>query len=233
MKNIKTLLWAILFLVVSACNKESNATAAEPATHVETLSSQTAPSAPGNFKEGKDYTVLATALPTRDANKIEVIEFFWYGCPHCYKFEPELEAWAAKLPSYVDFWRSPVMWGPVKQIHAQVYYTAESLGVLDKTHKPFFEVVHAAEEKAQSENVYATPDEIKAFFKTQGVDGDKFDQIFPSFFVASKLKLADERGRSYGIQGVPTLVVNGKYVVPGSAPNSLAIVDYLIAKEKK
>lgn len=233
MKNIKTFLWAVLFLVVSACNKESNATAAEPAAHVETLSSQTAPSAPGNFKEGKDYTVLATAMPTRDANKIEVIEFFWYGCPHCFKLEPDLAAWVIKLPKDVDFWRSPVVWGDVKKIHAQVYYTAESLGVLDKTHKAFFDVVHAAEEKAKSENVYITPDDIKAFFKTQGVAEDKFDQAFSSFSVASKVSMADARGRGYAVQGVPTLIVNGKYAVQGSMPDSLAIVDYLIAKERK
>jgi thiol:disulfide interchange protein DsbA len=232
MKNIKTLLWAVLFLLVVACDKHSSsATAAEPATKVETLS--TAPAAKTDFKEGDDYTLLPAAMPTRDTKKIEVIEFFWYGCPHCYALEPRLEAWVAKLPKDVDFWRSPVIWGPAKETHAQVYYTAEALGVLDKTHKAFFDVVHDAEEKEKSENVYTKEDDIKAFFKTFGVESDKFEQNFKSFTVMSKLKQADARGRGYAIQGVPTIVVNGKYAVQGTMPHALEVVDYLIQKERK
>lgn len=232
MKNIKTILWAVFFLLVVACDKKSSsATAAEQT--VATAESSVAPTIKTDFKEGTDYTLLATVMPTRDPKKIEVIEFFWYGCPHCFHLEPALAAWVAKLPPYVDFWRSPVMWGPAKQAHAQVYYTAEALGVLDKTHKAFFDVVHDAEEKTKSENVYVKEDEIKAFFKTFGVTDDQFEQNFKSFTVMSKLKQADARGRGYAIQGVPTLVVNGKYAVQGSMPKALEVVDYLIQKEKK
>lgn len=229
MKNIKTFLWVLLFLVVGACNKESSATAAESATSADAVTTQTSSTA---FQEGKDYTVLATVMPTRDANKIEVIEFFWYGCPHCFELEPRLEAWVAKLPKNIDFWRSPVIWGPVRENHAQVYYTAEALGILDKTHQAFFEAVQTAQ-TAKKDNAYTTPAEAKAFFVSQGVAEDKFDQTFSSFAVMSKIKLADARGRSYAIQGVPTLVVNGKYAVQGSMPHSLQVVDYLIAREKK
>jgi thiol:disulfide interchange protein DsbA len=228
MKNIKTILWSVFFLLVVACDKQSSsATAAE--TTVATAEYSVAPTAKADFKEGTDYTLLATVMPTRDPKKIEVIEFFWYGCPHCYALEPRLEAWVAKLPSTVDFWRSPVIWGPVREAHAQVYYTAESLGVLDKTHKAFFDAVH----DAKSENAYTKEDEIKAFFKTVGVAEDKFEQNFKSFTVMSKIKQADARGRGYAIQGVPTLVVNGRYAVQGSMPKALEVVDYLIQKEKK
>lgn len=241
MKNIKILLLTTFFLVVVGCDKKEPAkiesttspivsSTAEPTTPPK--SSSPAPSSSAEFKEGTDYTLLATVMPTRDPKKIEVIEFFWYGCPHCFHLEPSLEAWVAKLPKYVDFWRSPVMWGPAKQTHAQVYYTAEALGVLDKTHKAFFDAVHDAEEKTKSENVYVKEDEIKAFFKTFGVADDKFEQNFTSFTVMSKLKQADARGRGYAIQGVPTLVVNGKYAVQGSMPKALEVVDYLIQKEK-
>lgn len=234
MKNIKTLLWSALLLLVVADKHFASATAAEvqplfPVTEAPAATSSTQT----GFKEGTDYKLLPTAMPTRDSKKIEVIEFFWYGCPHCYALEPKLEAWAAKLPSNVDFWRSPVVWGPPKDIHAQVFYTAESLGVLDKTHKAFFDAVHAAEEKTSSEDVYTSDAELKAFFKTFGIEGDKFEQTFKSFTVMSKVKQADARGRGYGIQGVPTLVVNGKYVVQGTMPKALEVVDYLIQQEKK
>ena len=232
MKNLKTALWALFFLLAVACDKQSSsATAAE--SIVATAEPSAASAGKTDFKEGTDYTLLATVMPTRDPKKVEVIEFFWYGCPHCYAFEPHLEAWMAKLPSTVDFWRSPVIWGSAKETHAQVYYTAITLGVLDKTHKAFFEAVHAAQEKTKSENIYVDKDEIKAFFKTFGVDNDKFDQTFESFSVMSQLKLADARGRSYAIQGVPTLVINGKYAVLGTMPRALEVVDYLIQKEKK
>lgn len=222
MKVIKNFSVTILFLVASIFGfLISTAHAAD-----------TQPSN-GAFKEGKDYTRLSNPMPTRDSNKVEVIEFFWYGCPHCYAFEPTLEAWVAKLPPHVDFWRSPVVWGDVKKTHAQVYYTAEALGVLDKTHKAFFDAVHEAELTQKSEDVYTAPETIKAFFKNYGVSNEKFDQAFASFGVMSKVTMADARGRSYTVSGVPTLIVNGKYVVQGSMPNALAVVDYLITQEKK
>lgn len=232
MNNIKTLLWAALLLVVMVFDKHSSvAMAIEPASVVAEVLGKS-PTNTG-FKEGTDYTLLPTAMVTRDPKKIEVIEFFWYGCPHCYELEPRLSAWVAKLPSHVDFWRSPVVWGPPKAIHAQVYYMSESLGMLDKTHKAFFDAVHEAQAKTKNADVYTTDAELKAFFKTFGVDGDKFDQNFKSFTVMSKLKQADARTRGYAVQGVPTLVVNGKYVVQGSMPKALEVVDYLIQKEKK
>jgi protein dithiol oxidoreductase (disulfide-forming) len=232
MKSVKTLLWAVLFLVVMVFDKQSTAAMAIESAGVVAEVLGKSPTSTG-FKEGTDYTLLSKAMVTRDPKKVEVIEFFWYGCPHCFALEPKLEAWAAKLPSHVDFWRSPVVWGPPKEIHAQVYYMAESLGMLDKTHKAFFDAVHAAQEKSKSADVYTTDAELKAFFKTFGVEGDKFDQNFKSFTVISKMKQADARTRGYAIQGVPTLVVNGKYAVQGSMPKALEVVDYLIQKEKK
>jgi thiol:disulfide interchange protein DsbA len=186
---------------------------------------------PALYIEGTHYETIEEAVRTSDPNKIEVTEVFWYGCPHCYAFEPLLDSWVAKLPSDVTFVRSPGMWDELMKTHAQIYYTAMELGAFDKIHSVAFNEIH------QKRNRLQTPEEIRAMFEAQGIAAADFDKAWASFQVNSAVRQADTRMRAYGVRGVPNLIVNGKYRVttgegvPTQA-DMLKVVDYLIAKER-
>lgn len=174
---------------------------------------------------------IETPVRTADPNKIEVTEVFWYGCPHCYAFEPLIESWTAKIPADVAFVRSPGMWNEMMEGHAQIFFTAETLGVLDKIHSVAFNEIH------QKQNYLQTQDEVRAMFVAQGVSAEDFDKTWSSFGVTSSVKKAGTKMRDYGVRGVPNLIVNGKYRVTvgdgvATQADMLKIVDFLIAKER-
>jgi thiol:disulfide interchange protein DsbA len=179
---------------------------------------------------GTDYQLLANPQPTLDADKIEVRELFWYGCPHCYHLEPQLEAWRKEQGEDVDFVRMPAILGPSWELLARGYYTAQLLGVEDKIHKPLFERLHK-----QRKPVRDVAD-LKAFFEQQGVSGEDFDSTFQSFDVATKTGRARQVRALYGVTGVPVIVVNGRYLVSaqmaGGNEQMLEVVDYLVEKER-
>ena len=190
------------------------------------------------FEEGKDYQRLDQPVCTRNAAKIEVVEVFWYGCPHCFRFDPLVKAWKKTLPADVDFWLSPVIWNDLTQFHAQAFYAAQALGVLDKIHDPFFQAINV------QNNMLNTPDKLFPLFAVQGISRDQFDKTFASFGVSSQVNQAKSRALSYRIEGTPELVVNGKYRVSGnmngkSLPEAeshqrmLQVVNFLIAKERQ
>lgn len=183
------------------------------------------------YDEGIDYQRLPTPVPTVAADKIEVRELFWYGCPHCYHLEPLLKKWLQRKPANVVFVRTPAVFNPRWAFHARVYYTAEVLGVLDKVHDAIFDAIHKQRRKL------ATPAEVKALFVRHGVEAKDFDNAFNSFAVDARVRRATDLTRRYGISGVPSLVVNGKYVTDGPMGNGhegmLKIVDYLIARESR
>lgn len=186
---------------------------------------------PALYVEGTHYDAIAEPVRTVDPNKIEVTEVFWYGCPHCYAFEPLLESWVAKLPADVVFVRSPGMWDDLMKIHAQIFYTATELGVFDKVHSVAFNEIH------QKRNYLQTQDAIRAMFVGQGVAAADFDKAWASFQVNSAVRQADTRMRAYGVRGVPNLIVNGKYRITtsGAVPTQadmLKVVDFLVAKER-
>jgi thiol:disulfide interchange protein DsbA len=186
---------------------------------------------PSLYVEGTHYEVIAAPVRTSDPNKIEVSEIFWYGCPHCYAFEPLITSWEEKLPSDVAFVRSPGMWNQTMEIHAQIYYVAEALGVTDNIHDVAFMEIH------RNRNYLQTADAVKDMFVKQGVTADAFDKAWSSFSVSSAVKRAGTRMRDYGVRGVPSMVVNGKYLVSvgGAVPTQtdlLKIVDFLVQKEK-
>ncbi len=186
---------------------------------------------PSLYVEGTHYETIAKPVRTADPAKIEVAEVFWYGCPHCYAFEPLLESWMAKLPADVAFVRSPGMWNAMMETHAQIYYVAQNLGVLDKTHEVVFDAIH------QKQNYLQTPEAVRALFVEQGVDPAAFDKAWASFGVTSAVKQAGTRMREYGVNGVPNLIINGKYrVSAGDAvatqADMLKVADFLIAKER-
>jgi protein dithiol oxidoreductase (disulfide-forming) len=185
---------------------------------------------PALYVQGTHYDVLATPVRTADPNKIEVAEVFWYGCPHCYAFEPLIDSWKKNLSADVTFVRSPGMWNQLMEVHAQIFYAAEALGVLDKVHPVAFTEIH------QKGNYLQTEAEVKTLFTAQGVSADDFDKTWKSFSVTSAVKKAGTRMRDYGVRGVPALIVNGKYRVTGDAgttqADQLKIAEFLINKER-
>lgn len=183
-----------------------------------------------NFVAGQHYEVLEQPVRTRDKTRVEVVEVFWYGCSHCYKFEPLAAAWKKTAAADVDFWQSPAVWNNNMKTHAKMFFTAKALGVLDKVHMPIFTAMNIEGKRL------ANPKEIAALFAGYGVDKAKFEKTFNSFSVNSQVNQADARARSYKITGTPEIVVNGKYRVSarqaGTQAKMLEVVDFLIEKER-
>jgi protein dithiol oxidoreductase (disulfide-forming) len=182
------------------------------------------------YVAGTHYFRLNQPVRTQDPSRIEVVEVFWYGCIHCFHLDPLIKAWQKKLQADVDFHRSPALWNGPMAIHAQAFYAAQALGVLDKMHDPLFEALNVRR-KALSD-----VDQLAAFFAEHGVDEKAFRKAFGSFVVQSNVKQADARARSYRIEGTPELIVNGKYRVSGKSAGGqekmLPVVDFLIARER-
>ena len=183
------------------------------------------------YAEGFEYQRVTPAQPVTTKNKIEVLELFWYGCPHCYRLEPYLHTWLKTKPANVEYVRLPAVlrddWG----IHAHAFYTAEALGITEKIHTALFEAIHKDRKRITSK------DDIRTLFISHGVTAEEFDNAWGSFSVKIKLNKAKLRGNRYGANGVPTLIVNGKYRVTGTTAggteNIMQVVDFLIAKESK
>lgn len=182
------------------------------------------------YKLGEQYELLETPVPTRDPSKVEVVEVFWYGCIHCFKFESILQPWRHKLAADVDFWQSPAMWNERMKMHARAFYTAQALGVEEKMHLPLFQALNIDHKKL------ATEDEIGKFFAEYGVAEKDFKEVFNSFGVMNKVTQADARARGYKISGTPEIIVEGKYRInankAGGQQGMLKVVDFLIEKER-
>ncbi|MBY8928997.1 MULTISPECIES: thiol:disulfide interchange protein DsbA [Pseudomonas] len=194
------------------------------------LFGMTAQAADVPLEAGKTYVELTNPVPVSVPGKIEVVELFWYGCPHCYAFEPTINPWAEKLPKDVNFKRIPAMFGGPWDAHGQLFLTLEAMGVEHKVHNAVFNAI-------QKEGKRLTkPDEMADFVATQGVDKDKFLATFNSFAIQGQIKQAKELAQKYGVQGVPTLIVNGKYRfdlgTAGGPEAVLNVADQLIAKER-
>ena len=184
-----------------------------------------------HFKEGTNYRKVVPAQPTNVApGKVEVVEFFWYGCGHCFKLDPAIEAWRGKgKPQYVEFVRVPAMWNDQLRMHARLFYTAEALGKLDALHSTIFREIHV------NNNPLNTVEQVTALFKKHGVSADEFQKAFASFSVESKLQRADFLNRRYAIDSVPQVAVNGKYLTDeGKAsgePELFQLIQELAAHE--
>lgn len=181
---------------------------------------------------GVEYRELATAQPTDAPGKIEVVEFFWYGCPHCYTFEPVIEPWVKKLPKDVQFRRIPAMFNDEWARGGRAYYALEAIGELERLHKPLFDAVHTGSRLRVADEVALTD-----WLGKNGVDTKKFAAAYRSFSVEGKLKRAQQLTQAYKIEGVPSMAVNGKYVVVTDKITSfeqlLSVTDYLIEKSRK
>jgi thiol:disulfide interchange protein DsbA len=172
------------------------------------------------YKEGVHYELLPEPVATSTDDKIEVVELFWYGCPHCFKLEPQVESWLKNKPENVEFVRIPAVLGRHWEIGARAYYTAEELGILEQTHQAMFDAIHVQNRPMADEQ------QLAEFFAEHGVDQAAFEKAFKSFNVQAKFSRAQELVRRYRIRGVPSLIVNGKYKA-----SSFDVVDYLISKE--
>jgi protein dithiol oxidoreductase (disulfide-forming) len=179
-------------------------------------------------KSSTGYEAITPAQPVANPAKIEVIEFFWYGCPHCYSFEPSLAAWLKTKPENVEFIRIPAVFSEQWGKHAKAYFTAEALGVVDKVHADLF---NAVQEKKEVE----TEDQLVKFFAAHGVKEADFREAFNSFMVDSKMRKAPALAAKYGITGVPAIIVNGKYrtngTLAGSQEKMIDVVNAIIKKE--
>lgn len=187
--------------------------------------------AQGGPVEGRHYNALTQPLPTA-AGKIEVVEFFWYGCPHCNHFEPYLAAWAAKLPADVVFRRVPVAFRETPfGIHQRLFYALEAMGLLPALHAKVFHAIHEEGLKLDK------PELIGDFIAKQGVDKAKFLGVMESFGVQTKCRQARTLADAYKIDGVPTVGIAGQYYTSvglnGTPEKALATTDALINKVRR
>lgn len=178
------------------------------------------------FVAGKDYSVLARPGKVDKPGMIEVREFFWYGCPHCYTLEPYVASWLAKKPANVNFVRTPAAMNPVWEQNARGYYAVELMGLTNKVHKPLFDAINQKNQRLFDQKSLAN------FYQGYGVDSNKFNAMFNSFAVSGKIAQSKQLAQAYQLDGVPALVVNGKYVVKGENQKTIQVVNYLINKER-
>ncbi|MEQ8408708.1 MAG: thiol:disulfide interchange protein DsbA/DsbL [Gammaproteobacteria bacterium] len=183
------------------------------------------------YVAGTHYTELNNPVNTRDASKVEVLEVFWYGCSHCFRFEPLINDYKANAPDYVDFTLFPAMWNALMEVHGQAYYAAEALDALDVLHEPIFNAINVQGNRLQSER------QIGALFAEHGISQEDFEAAFNSFSVRTKVNQAKSRMQDYQIRSTPNMVVNGKYLITTGASvptqqDMLDVVKFLVEKER-
>lgn len=185
--------------------------------------------AQAGFQPGTDYQLIEPAQPTGTGDRIEVIEVFGYSCPACARFQPLVDAWKADLPQDVAFSYEPAGWGGVWEMFARAFYAAQSLGVLDESHSKIFEAVHLERKPIKS------AEDVAALYTEFGVSQEDFLATMNSFAVNTKLARAKQQLPRYGVEGTPTMVVDGKYRVTldqAGFEKMLQVVDHLIAKQR-
>lgn len=182
-----------------------------------------------DWVEGVHYERIVPAQSTSTGDKVEVLEVFWYGCPHCFRFEPYVERWLRRKPDNAEFVRLPGILRPSWEPHARAFYAAELLGVWEKIHMPLFNAIHLQKRSLNNEQALAE------FFADYGVDPGKFRKTYHSFAVETKVRRAKAMVERYGVNGVPVVIVNGKYKVSntmtGSSANTLKVINFLVKKE--
>jgi thiol:disulfide interchange protein DsbA len=190
----------------------------------------------GRWKAGTNYVPVVPAQPTNvGPDKVEVMEVFWYACPHCFDLEPFIQSWLKKKPANVEFIRVPVMWGPVHRAHAHLFYTLQALQRSDLDQK-VFEAIHNDHDMLFANNEPETLNQQLKFAVAHGINADAFRTAYNSFTVSSNLARAEELTARYHVEGVPLIIVNGKYetdVGKAGGPTELtALISDLVASEK-
>lgn len=190
----------------------------------------TAAQAP-KIEEGFDYRALPVPQPVGAKGKVEIIEFFWYGCPHCYDFEPELSAWVKRQPKDVVFRRVPVAFRDDFIPHSQLFYALEAMGKGDALNEKVMYAIHKENKRLMTES------EIADWVASQGIDRNTFLATYRSFAIVSKARAARQLADAYRIDGVPTIVMQGRYVtspsIAGTKAKAILVMDYLEQKIRK
>lgn len=178
-----------------------------------------------DFVAGKDYTVIANPEKI-EGSKIIVREFFWYGCPHCYRLEPYMHQWVTTKPADVAFLRTPAAMNPVWEQNARGFYAAQLMGYEAQTHMPMFEAIQKDGKKLFDKA------SIGQWYASQGLDINKFNELYNSFSINTKIARANDATRRYQIAGTPVVVVDGKYLVEGEDGKMPKVVDFLVKKAR-
>jgi thiol:disulfide interchange protein DsbA len=180
---------------------------------------------------GVHFTELTLTQPVDAQGKVEVLEFFWYGCPHCYTLEPLLEKWIARLPADVQFRRIPAVLNDGWAREGAVYYAFEALGVLERLHRPFFDAIHR--ERINTRN----PATLADWLRKHELDPKRYEDAYKSFGVQSKVRRAAQLSATYRIDGTPAMAVHGRYTVSAEQGRTqagmLGTTDYLIGVARK
>ena len=183
------------------------------------------------FEEGVHYVELERPIRTKSGTNIQVAEYFSYGCPHCYQFEPLIHAWHEDLSDDVEFVRTPAIWNEDYRVYAHTYVTLEAMGMLDKAHVAIFNAIHNDRRRLNR------PAQMAQFLEGYGINSEDFAKAYNSFGVRAALQQAEAAGRAYYSSGVPALIVNGRYRIEGSMAgsnaNMLRVADFLIEKERQ
>lgn len=166
-------------------------------------------SASAEVVDGKDFTILKNPQPTQDSSKIEVLEFFWYGCPHCYSLHPHLKTWLLNVPGDVSFRYVPAILRPNWVAAAKAFYAIEAMGIINELHDKIYDAIHRDKIDLNNEAV------LFDWIEKNGVDKKKFENTYNSFSVQNQVARSTQMTRQYQLSGVPALVVNGKYLTSG------------------
>jgi len=225
------LVMLIVPLVACADSQQADGAASAEVAPVTAVSAKEVPAKETRFEEGVHYVELFQPLSVDSpANKIEVADIFWYGCPHCFTLETPLQTWKKTVPEDVQVVSIPAVMNPKWGLHAKVFYAAEAMGVQDKIHVQLFQAIHDQGRRLFSEEA------VLKFVGSRGIDETKFKAAMESMAVATKVKRADKIGTEADLTGVPALIVAGRYrVLSGGVKGydeMFQVVDFLIEKER-
>ncbi|MCK4675115.1 MAG: thiol:disulfide interchange protein DsbA/DsbL [Gammaproteobacteria bacterium] len=183
-----------------------------------------------DFKDGTHYKTLPQQS-TDSGDKIEVLEFFWYGCSHCFSFEPFIKSWEKTKPANVELVRVPAIFRPDWEVQARAYYALSNMGVIDDVHGKIFEAINKGKKRLNKLELMAD------FVEKNGVNRKEFLKEYNSFSVDGMVRKAKKKQKAYKIQGVPSVAINGKYLtggsMAGSYDNLINVINHLIEKESK
>ena len=181
------------------------------------------------YVEGVDYTVISPVVKTSHPDKVVVTEVFWYGCPHCFRFEPYIENWEKQIPEGVVFEQVPSVLNPSWSVHARTFYALKLMGVQEQVHKKLFDAIHVKRKRLNS------IDQLAKFVADQGLDEKLFRDSYASFPVDTQIRKSGQAEKRYGHSGVPAIIINGKYLASGTMAGSndrlIKIIDFLVARE--
>ena len=209
----------------------SAASVAATATFAAALLPSAAQAQAKAFKEGSDYLTLDKPAPTEvPAGQVEVVEFFWYSCPHCNAFEPQLEAWTKKAPKDVTLRRVPVSFRPDFEPQQRLFYVLEGMGKVEELHKKVFYAIHVDKQPLN------TAELLTAWAEKQGLNKAKFVEMYNSFSVSTKVRKATQLQNLYKVDGVPALGIGGRYYTSGdlaqNMDRALQVADYLVGQSR-